>query len=451
MSEMPAKAVSRRRFLKTAGATALAAGVGPAVIIPGSAQPKTLKLLYPRTFAPGFDRWFDRYAQDWGERNNTQVVVDRLAWGGISNLLKEEIKAQRGHDLVTLVAVPGQEDELINHREIYEECQRRYGKAIDFAIKSTYDPKAKRFLSFCPEYYAHPVIYRKDLWDAIGKAPNTWEDIRQGGRHIKLLHEHPVGIALATRNAMGPVNPNSERALRAILYSFGGSVQDAGQQPALKSKQSLAALEYVKALYEETMTDEVLTWDITSNNRFMLSGEGSLTIDSIAIARTSEKKQFPVSDRNLRLAKIPSGPVQRLGPPASHTWLGIWKFAVNIDSAKQFLVDYIGNFREAFLASEFYNFPCFPSTVPDLKSLLAIDAKADPSDKYQVLADVKDWTVNRGYPGYENRAVMEVYGSGLIADMFAAATGKMTSDEALTQANQEVRKIYDKWRTLGKI
>src|SRR5689334_23440698 len=32
----------------------------------------------------------------------------------------------------------------------------------------------------------------------------------------------------------------------------------------------------------------------------------------------------------------------------------IWKFAENIDGAKKFLVDYIGNFHEAFVNSQFY-------------------------------------------------------------------------------------------------
>ena len=54
----------------------------------------------------------------------------------------------------------------------------------------------------------------------------------------------------------------------------------------------------------------------------------------------------------------------------------IWKFAENIDAAKRFLVDYVGNFRQGFLASQFYNFPCFPQTVPDLKQLIANDALA---------------------------------------------------------------------------
>ncbi len=37
--------VSRRRILKSAAATALAVGTGPAIIIPGRAQQRTLKIL----------------------------------------------------------------------------------------------------------------------------------------------------------------------------------------------------------------------------------------------------------------------------------------------------------------------------------------------------------------------------------------------------------------------
>ena len=52
------------------------------------------------------------------------------------------------------------------------------------------------------------------------------------------------------------------------------------------------------------------------------------------------------------------------------------------------------------MASEFYNFPCFSKTVPDLKQLISNDPKAQPHDKYAVLDDVVDWATNVGYPGY---------------------------------------------------
>jgi multiple sugar transport system substrate-binding protein len=240
-------------------------------------------------------------------------------------------------------------------------------------------------------------------------------------------------------------------ALRAILYAFGASVQDAANTPALKSPAALEALTYVKSLYEDAMIEDVLTWTAASNNQFMLSGQGSLAMNAISIPRTAENKQLPVSDQ-LWLARAPQGPVRRL-EPANLTYVYvIWKFAANIDGAKQFLVDFIGQFRQAFMASELYDLPCFPHTVPDLPQLVARDARATPPDKYAVLADAAQWTTNMGYPGHANAAISEIISTGLISTMFAqAATGKLSPADALNQADAQVQGIFQKWRERGKI
>ena len=444
MPEQPPNAVSRRRFLKTAGATTLAASAGPTVIIPGRTQPKTLRIARMREFVPSYVRWFDKFAKAWGEQNDTQVILDWITMSDVSRQVKSQIATQQGHDLIQMTEGSTYDDFVIDHREVYEECERHYGKPVDFAIQSSYNPKSKKFHRFCLEYIALPVIYRKDLWDAVGKVPDSWEDIRLGGRHIKLLHDRSVDIGLSQ-------DSDSEATLNALLYAFGASIQDADARLALKSKQALEALRFAKALFEEAMTEDVLTWDTTSNNRFMLSGEGSLVMNGVSITRAAENKKFPVEDQ-LALAEVPQGPAKRLGPPLGIPWMIIWKFAKNIDGAKQFLVDYIGNFRQACLASEYNFLPIFPDTVPDLSTLLDHDPKANPPDKYQVLANAPAWTTNLGYPGYLNAAIGEIFDRRLIPTLFAsAATGKMTPVEAMTQANQEVRKIYDKWRALGKV
>jgi len=80
-----------------------------------------------------------------------------------------------------------------------------------------------------------------------------------------------------------------------------------------------------------------------------------------------------------------------------------------------------------------------------METFLANDPAADPSGKYKVLANAWDWTVNLGYPCYNNPAISEVYDKIIITAMFAnAATSEMTPEEAMTQADQKVRKIYDK-------
>jgi multiple sugar transport system substrate-binding protein len=440
--------MTRRQFLHTAASTALAAGVGASIIVPGRAiaQPKALKILQWKHFVPGYDKWFnDTYVKEWGAKNNTNVIVDNLGLAELNSRAAAEVSAQKGHDLcMFLWPPPVHEDQAIDHREIYEECERKYGKAIDLAIKSTYNPKTKKFFGFSDSYVPDPINYRKDLWDSVGTVPDTWEDIRRGGRKIKLLHEKPVGIGLAPEL-------DTNMAMRAIMYAFGSSEQDAEGNPTLKSKETLEAIKFVKALYEETMTDEMLTWDPSSNNRFMLAGQGSLALNAISITRTGENQKLPVTD-NIWLAKAAKGPVRRIGLEHVMDVYVIWKFAENIDGAKQFLVDYIGNFRQGFLASEFYNFPCFPQTVPDLKTLIAKDDKAKPPDKYKVLEDALDWVTNVGYPGYANAAIDEIFGTWVISTMFAqAATGKLSPEEALNQADAQVQRIFQKWRERGKV
>ncbi len=275
-------------------------------------------------------------------------------------------------------------------------------------------------------------------------SPNTWDDIRVGGAKIKKKYGNPVGIGLASEI-------DTNMALRSIMYSFGSSVQDADGNPVLKSRHTVEAVKFVKALYEETMTPEVFTWNAASNNRFMLAGKGSLSLNAISITRTGENKKIPVTD-NIWLAKAAAGPVRRIGLEHVMDVYVIWKFAKNIDGAKQFLVDYIGNFKRGFMASEYYNFPCFPDTVPDFKKLLANDAKANPPDKYKVLEDVLDWATNVGYPGYANAAIDEIFSTWIVSTMFAkAAQGALSPEAAVNEVAKAVDRIFKKWRTKGKV
>jgi multiple sugar transport system substrate-binding protein len=336
------------------------------------------------------------------------------------------------------------EHQVIDHREIYEECSRTVGKPIELAIKSTYNPKTKKYYAFSDSFVPDPINYRRDLWDSVGTYPDTWDDVLRGGAKIKKKHNIPVGIGLANEI-------DTNMAMRSIMYSFGSSVHDEEANVVLNSKNTLEAIKFVKALYQETMTPEVFTWDASANNRFMLSGKGSLALNAISITRTAEKIA-PEMEKKIWLAKAAKGPVRRMGLEHVMNVYVIWKFAENIDGAKKFLVDYISNFRTAFLASEYYNFPCFAKTVPDLKKLIAHDKKAQPPDKYKVLEDVLEWATNVGYPGYTNAAIDEIFGTWVISTMFGrAASGMLSPEDALKAADKKVQGIFKKWRARGMV
>ncbi|MBI4720292.1 MAG: extracellular solute-binding protein [Chitinivibrionia bacterium] len=445
-SRNPATGITRRTVVKGAGAAGLAASAGPFFFTRPAQAAKTLRILQWSHFIPGYDKWFNtQYVKEWGAKNGTEVIVDNINLGLIPSRAAAEVSAQKGHDLVMFLAPPSvYEDQVVDMKDVYAECEKRYGKPIDLAVKSTYNPKTKKYFAFSDSFVPDPVNYRTDLWGDIGMTPNSWDDVRAGGKKIKDKTGIPIGIGLSAEL-------DTAMAMRALMYSFGASEQDAEGNLAINSKETLEAIKFMKALFQEAETPEVLAWDPSSNNRQMLAGRSSLVLNAISVTRTGENDKLPIHEK-IAVSKALQGPVRRIGLEHVMDCYVIWKFSENIDGAKKFLVDYIDNFKQGFMASEFYNFPCFSQTVPDLKQLISKDAKAVPADKYAVLADVLDWATNVGYPGYSNAAIDETFNTWVINTMFAeAATGSETPENALKRAETKMKAIWTKWKERNMI
>ncbi|TAK47610.1 MAG: twin-arginine translocation signal domain-containing protein [Xanthobacteraceae bacterium] len=433
---------TRRDLIKTAAGAGLVAVAGPlARPRPAHAAKKTLKILQWSHFVPAYDKWFNtQYTKEWGDKNDTDVVVDNINLGLIPSRAAAEVSAQRGHDLVMFLSPPSvYEQQVVDMKEVYDECAKKHGTPIDLAVKSTYNPKTKKYFAFSDSYVPDPINYRSDLWDDIGMKPDSWDDIRVGGKKIKDKTGIPVGVGLSAEL-------DTAMAMRAIMYSFGSHEQDAEGNLTINSPATLEALKFVAALFKETETPEVLAWDPSSNNRQILAGRSSLVLNAISVTRAAENDKMPIHEK-IALAKAAKGPVRRIGLEHVMDCYVIWKFSENIDGAKKFLVDYIDNFKQGFMASEFYNFPCFAKTVPDLAQVISKDAKAVPPNKYAVLSDVLDWATNVGYPGYSNAAIDETFNTWVINTMFAkAATGADTPENALKAAETAMKAIWAKWR-----
>lgn len=445
-SQKPHRRLSRRDAIKTATAAGVAASIGPFFHATPARAAKTLKILQWSHFVPGYDRWFNNtYTKEWGKKNDTEVIVDNINLALIESRAAAEVSAQKGHDLVLFLAPPAVfEDQVVPMNEVYAECEKKWGKAIDLAVKSTYNPKTQRYFAFSDSFVPDPVNYRIDLWGDIGMKPDTWDDIRAGGKKIKDKHRIPIGIGLSAEI-------DTAMAMRAIMYSFGAHEQDEAGNLTINSPKTLEALRFVKALFEECMTPEVLAWDASSNNRQMLAGRSSLVLNAISVTRTGENQKMAIHEK-IGLAKAAKGPARRMGLEHVMDCYVVWKFAENIQGAQKFLVDYIDNFKQGFMASEFYNFPCFSKTVPDLTQLISKDAKAVPPDKYTVLSDVLDWATNVGYPGYSTAAIADTWNTWMLNTAFAeAATGAETPEDALKKLDTKMKAIWAKWKERGMI
>ena len=444
MSKQNGRKISRRKFVKLTGGAAAAAGFTSAFLFPqrALAQQKTLKILQWSHFVPGYDKWFDNtFTKEWGAKNNTNVIVDHIAISEINARAAAEVSAKKGHDLVMFLSPPAAyEKQVIDHKEIYAEVEKKHGKKIGLAEKSTLNPKTKKYFAFSDSFVPDPGNYRVDLWSQVGypHGPDTYHDLLIGAKRIKDKFGNPCGLGLSQEL-------DTNMATRAILWSFGGAEQDEAGHVVLNSKNTIEAVKFMRELYKQTETPEVFSWDPSSNNRAILSGKASFVQNAISVTRAAEKDN-PEMSKQIQLTPALKGPVRRIAAEHVMSCYVIWEFAENKESAKQFLVDLVGNFSTAFNASEFYNFPCFPTTVPDIKKRLANDPKAVPNNKYAVLGDVLTWATNVGYPGFATAAIDEAFNTFVIPTMFAkTARGEMTPEAAVKAADTELRRIFAKW------
>ncbi|HLF40874.1 MAG TPA: extracellular solute-binding protein [Acidimicrobiia bacterium] len=441
--------LSRRDFLRLAavGAAGAACGSGSdrsaaehaekAAVRKGE---RTLRILRWNHFVPAYDGWFDNeYTRRWGEAHDVQVVVEHISQEQLPARAETEVAAQRGHDLFFIGGTPATlEDEVVDVRDIVEEVTARVGPMTAVLERTVFNPKTRRWFAFPDSWTPGPVHYRTDIWDAVGIRPDTWDDVVAGASRVKVAG-HPLGIGVSP-------SVDTQITLLSLLHAYGASVQDEAAEVVINRPQTVEALSTMAAVFRQGMTDDVLTWDSAANNRFLAEGRGSLIVNAVSALRAIEA-QDPGLAARIALLPTPAGPAGRHGVYGTFAYV-IWKFSPNQELAKQFLVDFAIDSREAFVKSQFFDFPAFPGAVPDLAALLGAEA----GGKYRVLSGAADWTTNLGYPGFTNAAVAEVFTSFHVSRMFASVvSGEAGAEEAASVAEAGIKPIFEKWRERGKI
>jgi multiple sugar transport system substrate-binding protein len=445
--------VGRRDFLRLAagGAALLATGTGcnsgsdPAkskAATAASEGKQTLRIAKRTNYIFGYDEWWDTQARAWGERNGIDVLVEHFDVNQLQAHAASQVASKRGHDLFQLVASAAPfEDDVIDHREIVDEVRAKYGNMTPFVERSVVNPKTGKYFAFSDSWNPSPVHYRSDLWEGVGQ-PDRWDDLVAAGPALK-ARGFPIGIG------MGP-DLESNVCLLGLMFAYGASIQNEYAQVVINSRATVEAVRAGAALFRSGMTDEVLAWDITSNNRYLADGRVSLIVNSIAALRALESQDAGLAAKT-GLRPVPAGPAGRFGPYAVNVYV-VWTFSEKQEAAKRFLVDMVGDSRASFVESQYLQHPSFPGAGGELAELVANDSRAQPADKYRLLAGAADWTTNIGYPGHTNAASEEVIEASVLSQMFAAvATGGMTAEEAVKTAEAKIKPIYDKWRERGKI
>ena len=442
----------RRRFLKQVGlagagltlaaladASPMMAGPVPS---PTSRGTRALRLQLISHFVAGYDDWIRNFAVDWGRRRGIRVTVDFITNLDVSARGAVEVAAQKGHDIVQWdLAVSSPflwKSHMVNLTGVVKEIEARSGKFSNVGVQAGFDPATGVWFSLPIFYMAFPALYRKDLWDQVGGAPETWDRVLEGGRRLKAMGT-PVGIPIS-RGSDANVN------WRGLIWSFGGAIQDRDQQVVVNSREVVEAVRFARALYREAMTDEVLSWDDTGNNRFLASGKGSLIFNPISAYRSIQASDRVLADK-IFVAKPPQGSRGRWMGVTAHAWT-IWRFAENQLNAIEFMRHFVANYGGSFETSGGYNMPMNPGWLPNPIPLLSHDPTSNPPDKLSVLQTAPEWCAAFEYPGPNNPAMGEVVSSFIIPDMIAmAATDRTSPEEAVAWAEGQIQRIVGKWRS----
>jgi ABC-type glycerol-3-phosphate transport system substrate-binding protein len=456
--------ITRRRFIEGAtAASLLLAGCGgdeetvegptgkaPGVTTkdPDAKLSGSLKILLWSHFVPRHDKWFDKFAADWGKEVGVDVTVDHIEVTGIPARIASEIAAKSGHDVIQFIApLPQFEPSTVDMTDVTEEAARRYGKQIELCYKSSFNPTTEKYFAYSPGWVPDPGNYRKSMWEKVDlpDGPTTWDELREGGSKIKSDQGIQLGIGMSQEI-------DSDMVGRSLMWSYGGAMQDANEEVTINSPETIAAVQFMKELFEGAMTEEVFAWNPASNNQGMVGGKLSYIVNSISAYRTTQKVN-PTQANDTFFVQALEGPADALAAQhVMYNWI-VPKHSESVDAAKEFLLHYTENYARATWESELYDFPAFPKRVPKLNDWLDDDPfGSEPRDKLSVLKSALDWSTNVGRQGNANTAVGEVFGTFIVPNMYArAARGRQTPEESVARAESEIVPIFEKWRRNGLI
>jgi len=422
--------VDRRGFLRAGGQ----AVIGVAGILggaPASWAARELNILTAVNYAPSSDAKLDELGKRFSKLTGTTVRINHVQSVQMPAKLSSELMARSGHDIMSLemhypwLFQPG----LVDVSDICTDLARKHGEWFPF-LKEHAQVRGQ-WLGVPYLFTSFPGSHRIDLFEKVGeRPPDTWEDLLRAGRKLKKLG-HPVGFAISQTT-------DSVSTLYSILWCYGAKdVAEDGKTIAINSRETEAAVDYVRTLYTDAMDPAVLSWDNASNNQWLNSGAGSWIHNPISHYVVAKEKKMPVAELT-GFHPSPAGPAGRhtVGVPRS---LGIWKFSKNVDVAREFLRWFFepAQYQEWIMAGDSYNHPVWR----DMENHPVWDV--DP--KYKPLKSLVQHSHLYGWPAPPDERIQLITNTYIIPNMFArVVTNAARPKEAILWAETEIKRMFDK-------
>ncbi len=340
---MASRKVSRRRFV--ASTAALSGAMVAAPFVRGAYAAGKLSIGFWDHWVPNANSGTEKAVREWAEKEKVEITIDFITSQGNKLLLTTaaEAQARSGHDILAMnTFLPARySEQLVPVNDLMDTLIKQNGKVnatVEYlgkvegkwlALPATVGSQFKGPCSRIDLMKKHAGIDVQAMYPAGAEPKDAdWtfdtflkaaEACSKGG--------NPFGIGLGTTS-------DNVDTIGAVFHGFGAVVVNAKGEIVVKNDQVRQALEYYKKLMQ-WLPPDVAAWDDSSNNKFLVSGQGALIMNPPS-AWAVAKRDAPQVAENCWTHGMPAGPKGRFGPFLPFFW-GIWNFSKNQPAAKSLL------------------------------------------------------------------------------------------------------------------
>src|SRR5689334_5765470 len=284
---MPRKKLSRRQFV---AATALSsAALITAPYIRGAYAAGTLSMGFWDHWVPGANKASTDLVNEWAEKEKVEVKIDYITSNGRKNeiTIAAEAQAKSGHDILAMPTWwPHAQAELLEPmNDVMGDLIKQNGEVNGtvkylgqaggkwLGVPASVGSQIKGPCSRIDLLKQHAGIDIQAMYPA-GSPPkaDNWnldtflkaaEACQKGGV--------PFGIGLGTTS-------DNVDAIGTFFHAFGAELVNAKGEITVKTDPVRQVLDYYKKLMH-FLPEDVAAWDDASNNKFLVSGQGSLILN----------------------------------------------------------------------------------------------------------------------------------------------------------------------------
>jgi ABC-type glycerol-3-phosphate transport system substrate-binding protein len=389
-----------------------------------------------------------KLCESWAAKEKVDLQLDFVSTNGDKILLTvaAEGQARSGHDIATIPSwyVSGQVERLEPVDELIPVLVEQNGKL---------DPTAEYLGKFDGHWVALPVSTGSPTLPACARidlmkthadievtamypadgSPNKqladgwdWENFLTAARKC-FQAGFPFGLPLG-------VTPDSVDWVGAMFASYGADLVDRDGNITVNSEPVKIVLDWFKRL-APFLPPDVYAWDNASNNRYLISGKGSLILNPPS-AWAVAVRDAPKIAEQLWTFPPPKGPKGRIEAGIPWYW-GIWSFSPNKPAAKSLLsfLSQRSSVEALVTASHGYDVPLYEN----FRDFRVWDEEGPPEGTLHNYPPRGDTVLSIACAPAPPKIANQMYAQGTMTKLVAHCTQQgQTTAQSIAWAEQEI-------------